>query len=68
MTGGAAFNEVFFDDVEVPDADRLGDVGAGWEVALTTLSHERNAMGNSSFGYPNGPNRLARPAAGITPT
>jgi alkylation response protein AidB-like acyl-CoA dehydrogenase len=50
MTGGAAFNEVFFDDVEVPDADRLGDVGAGWEVALTTLSHERNAMGNSSFG------------------
>jgi alkylation response protein AidB-like acyl-CoA dehydrogenase len=50
MTGGASFNEVFFDDVVVADSDRLGDVGQGWPVALTTLSHERNAMGHSAFG------------------
>ena len=30
MTGGASFNEVFLDDVWVPDTDRLGEVGAGW--------------------------------------
>ncbi len=50
MTGGAAFNEVFFNDVVVPDADRLDAEGAGWKVAITTLMNERNAMGNSSFG------------------
>ncbi|HUR75530.1 MAG TPA: acyl-CoA dehydrogenase family protein [Sporichthya sp.] len=50
MTGGAAFNEVFFDDVVVPDSDRLGAEGEGWAVAMTTLAHERNAMGHSSFG------------------
>ncbi len=50
MTGGAAFNEVFLDDVVVPDSARLGAEGDGWKVALTTLAHERNAMGNSSFG------------------
>ncbi|MBA3742849.1 acyl-CoA dehydrogenase family protein [Sporichthya sp.] len=50
MTGDAAFNEVFFDDVVVPDADRLGAEGEGWTIALTTLANERNAMGHSSFG------------------
>jgi alkylation response protein AidB-like acyl-CoA dehydrogenase len=50
MTGGAAFNEVFLDDVAVGDDGRLGDVRAGWDVAITTLGHERRAMGHSAFG------------------
>lgn len=41
MSGGSSFNEVFLSDVVVPDSLRLGDVGAGWQVALTTLSFER---------------------------
>ncbi|HVU72659.1 MAG TPA: acyl-CoA dehydrogenase family protein [Mycobacteriales bacterium] len=45
MTGDAEFNEVFLDDVFVPDSDRLGDVGAGWQVAMTTLSNERFIIG-----------------------
>jgi alkylation response protein AidB-like acyl-CoA dehydrogenase len=50
MTGGASFNEVFLDDVVVPDSARLGAEGEGWRIALTTLSYERNAMGHSAFG------------------
>jgi len=42
MTGDAAFNEVFFSEARVPEADRLGDLGEGWRVAMTTLSHERD--------------------------
>ncbi len=45
MTGGTSFNEVFFDEVRVPDANRLGDVDGGWSVALTTLMNERAAIG-----------------------
>ena len=37
MTGGASFNEVFFNEVRVPDSYRLGEVNNGWCVALTTL-------------------------------
>jgi alkylation response protein AidB-like acyl-CoA dehydrogenase len=50
MTGGAAFNEVHFDDVYVADDHRMGDVGDGWRVALTTLSNERKAIGGDGFG------------------
>jgi alkylation response protein AidB-like acyl-CoA dehydrogenase len=49
MTGGAAFNEVFLDEVHVADANRIGDLGTGWAVARTSLSSEREAM-NSGMG------------------
>jgi alkylation response protein AidB-like acyl-CoA dehydrogenase len=45
ISGTSNFNEVFFTDVRVPDAQRLGAVGEGWKVALTTLMHERLAVG-----------------------
>jgi alkylation response protein AidB-like acyl-CoA dehydrogenase len=45
MSGSSDFNEVFFTDVRVQDSHRLGDVGDGWKVALTTLMHERLAVG-----------------------
>jgi alkylation response protein AidB-like acyl-CoA dehydrogenase len=41
MTGGESFNEVYFTDVFVPDSARLGGVGEGWTVTLTTLRFER---------------------------
>ena len=50
MTGGAAFNEVFLDDVWAPDSDRLGEVGEGWRVMLTTLGHERRSIGGQGYG------------------
>lgn len=45
MTGGANFNEVFFKDVRIPDSNRLGAVGQGWSVAITTLMNERMSIG-----------------------
>jgi alkylation response protein AidB-like acyl-CoA dehydrogenase len=42
MTGDAAFNEVFLNDARIAEDDRLGDLGDGWRVAMTTLSHERD--------------------------
>jgi alkylation response protein AidB-like acyl-CoA dehydrogenase len=45
INGGSGFNEVFFTDVRVPDASRLGGVGDGWRVAITTLMNERVAIG-----------------------
>jgi len=45
MSGTSHFNEVFFTDVRVPDAQRLGPVGAGWRVSITTLMNERLAVG-----------------------
>ncbi|MFD1538035.1 acyl-CoA dehydrogenase family protein [Nonomuraea guangzhouensis] len=41
MTGRANFNEIFFDDVPIPDEHRVGEVNDGWSVAVTTLLHER---------------------------
>jgi alkylation response protein AidB-like acyl-CoA dehydrogenase len=44
MAGGADFNEVFFDGALVPDHNRLGDIGHGWEVLVATLKNERAAV------------------------
>ena len=48
MTGEAEFNEVYITEVRVPDEDRIGDVGEGWRVAMTTLSNERTSIGGGS--------------------
>ena len=48
ITGEAMFNEVFLDDVFVPDELVVGEVNGGWTLARTTLSHERVAMGGGS--------------------
>jgi alkylation response protein AidB-like acyl-CoA dehydrogenase len=45
ISGGSNFNEVYFTDVRVPDAQRLGKVGQGWGVSITTLMNERLAVG-----------------------
>jgi alkylation response protein AidB-like acyl-CoA dehydrogenase len=47
MTGEAEFNEVYFTDARVPDSERLGEVGDGWRVSLTTLMNERVSIGGS---------------------
>ncbi len=48
MSGGTSFNEVFLDQVRVPDRLRLGAIGSGWNVALTTLAFEREGGSDSS--------------------
>ena len=45
ITGEAEFNEIFFTDVEVPVENVVGEVGGGWQVAMTTLLHERGTLG-----------------------
>jgi alkylation response protein AidB-like acyl-CoA dehydrogenase len=47
ISGTSHFNEVYFRDVRVPDAQRLGAAGAGWKVSITTLMNERLAVGQS---------------------
>jgi alkylation response protein AidB-like acyl-CoA dehydrogenase len=46
MTGQAEFNEVFFTEVRVPQANVVGGRGRGWQVANTTLKHERGMLGD----------------------
>ncbi|MFN5600722.1 MAG: acyl-CoA dehydrogenase family protein, partial [Acidimicrobiaceae bacterium] len=53
MTGGASFNEIFFNEVRVKDNMRLGDVNNGWNVALTTLMNERASIGTNNSGDNN---------------
>jgi len=49
-TGNSEFNEVFFDDVFVPDADVVGPVDAGWTVARATLGNESVSIGGGDSG------------------
>jgi alkylation response protein AidB-like acyl-CoA dehydrogenase len=48
-TGEAEFNEVFMTDARVPDADRIGAVGAGWQVSMATLMNERVSIGGNAM-------------------
>jgi len=47
MTGESEFTEIFFEDVRVPAENVLGKVNGGWNVAISTLMHERNTLGAS---------------------
>jgi alkylation response protein AidB-like acyl-CoA dehydrogenase len=50
MTGETGFNEVLFEDLHVPDSQRLDAVGKGWTVAMTTLLYERGAAESAGSG------------------
>ncbi len=50
ITGEAEFNEVYLTDARIADADRIGDVGDGWRVSMTTLMNERTTIGSASVG------------------
>jgi alkylation response protein AidB-like acyl-CoA dehydrogenase len=52
MLGDAEFNEVFISDLRIPDSQRLGAVGDGWRVSLTTLMFERFAVGGKPAHSP----------------
>jgi alkylation response protein AidB-like acyl-CoA dehydrogenase len=45
ITGDPEFNEIFLTDVRVPVSGVLGEIGEGWQVAMTTLLHERGTLG-----------------------
>jgi alkylation response protein AidB-like acyl-CoA dehydrogenase len=47
ISGGSNFNEVYFTNVRIPDAQRLGQIGEGWQVSITTLMNERLAVGSA---------------------
>jgi alkylation response protein AidB-like acyl-CoA dehydrogenase len=55
ITGEAEFNEVYFNDVRVPNRNMLGQEGQGWQVAITTLMNERSALGGGSGQRGGGP-------------
>jgi alkylation response protein AidB-like acyl-CoA dehydrogenase len=48
ITGEAEFNEVYLTDARIADADRIGDIGDGWRVSMTTLMNERTTIGAAS--------------------
>ncbi len=47
MTGGAGFNQVFFDNVRVPARNVIGEINRGWYVGTTTLDYERSGIGSA---------------------
>jgi alkylation response protein AidB-like acyl-CoA dehydrogenase len=63
ITGEAEFNEVYMTDARIADADRIGEIGDGWRVSMTTLMNERTtigaATGGSNDSRRDGPVRVA---------
>jgi hypothetical protein len=66
ITGAALFNEVFLDDVFVPDDCLVGDLHDGWKLARTTLANERVAMANTRLSK-SAERAVELAAAGLTP-
>jgi alkylation response protein AidB-like acyl-CoA dehydrogenase len=59
ITGSPEFNELFLEEARIPDANVLGGVGNGWQVAITTLMNERAGLGFGAVGtIQNGIRRL----------
>ena len=50
ITGESEFNEIFLTDAVVPKENLLGEIGSGWQVAMTTLLHERGTLGFALSG------------------
>ena len=50
IDGGSGFNEVFFNDVRIPDSSRVGEINDGWRCVITTLMNERSSLGMSLGG------------------
>ena len=67
-TGDAEFNEVFFNDVRIPDDERLGDVGDGWRGALVTLMNERVSIGGAVVPHGRRSDRIPPSTSGTTLT
>jgi alkylation response protein AidB-like acyl-CoA dehydrogenase len=60
ITGESEFGEVFFEDVRVPRANLVGQIGEGWRIAMTVLAYERGAGGLAmSYRYERDLRRLA---------
>ena len=59
ITGEAEFNEVYITEVRVPDSDRIGAVGEGWRVAMTTLMNERTTIGGGGGAPERGSGAIA---------